>query len=80
MVLQVTGADPCLVQYKDSEILTTRQKLVNVSKAVRDLGHRDTYSLVDGMRLTAEWMRQVCQFRPDTMTYADQASVEVLRP
>ena len=59
VVLQVTGADPCLVQYKDSEILTTKHKHVDVSKAVRDLGHKDTYSLLDGMHLTAEWMREV---------------------
>ena len=59
VVLKVTGADPGLAQYRDSEILTTKDKLVDVSKAVRDLGHRDTYSLEDGLRLTAEWMRRV---------------------
>jgi len=77
VVLQVTGADPSLVQYQDSEILTTKQKRVDVSKAIRDLGHKDTYSLEEGMQLTAEWMRQVCKFRADTMTYVEPASSAV---
>jgi dTDP-glucose 4,6-dehydratase len=59
VVLKVTGADPSLVQYRDSEVLTTKIKQVDVSKAVRDLDHRNTYALEEGMRLTAEWMKQV---------------------
>jgi dTDP-glucose 4,6-dehydratase len=58
-VLRVTGADPKLVEYRDSEILTTKVKRVDVSKAVRDLDHRLTKSLEEGMRLTAAWMRKV---------------------
>jgi hypothetical protein len=26
---------------------------------VRDLGHKNSYSLADGMKLTADWMKQV---------------------
>jgi dTDP-glucose 4,6-dehydratase len=62
VVLEVSGADPALVQYQDSEILTTKDKRVDVSKAIRDLGHQNTFSLRDGMRLTADWMRQVYEF------------------
>jgi dTDP-glucose 4,6-dehydratase len=58
-VLHVTGADPGLVEYRESEILTTKVKQVDISKAVRDLDHRTTYSLEDGLRLTADWMRQM---------------------
>jgi len=58
VILRVTGADPGLVEYRDSEVLTTRVKLVDASKSERDLGHRNSYSLDEGMRLTAEWMRQ----------------------
>jgi len=58
-VLWVTGADPKLVEYGESEILTTKNKRVDISKAVQDLGHKNTYTLQDGLRLTAEWMRQV---------------------
>jgi dTDP-glucose 4,6-dehydratase len=73
VVLQVTGADPCLVQYKDSEILTTKHKFVDVSKAIRDLSHRDTYALTEGMQLTADWMRRVCNFQRDTETRTEPA-------
>jgi len=59
VVLRVSGADPGLVRYADAEPMTTRAKLVDVSKAVRDLDHRSSYSLEEGMRITAEWMRRV---------------------
>ncbi len=57
VVLEVTGADPNLVQYEESEVLTTKIKRVDVSKSVRDLDHRNSYDLEEGMRLTADWMR-----------------------
>ena len=58
-ILKVTGASPSLVFYEDSEILTTRDKVVDTSKSVRDLGHKNSYSLERGIELTAEWMRKV---------------------
>jgi dTDP-glucose 4,6-dehydratase len=58
VVLEVAGADPRLVHYQDSEILTTKLKRVDTSKSVRDLDHKNSYSLLDGMKLTADWMRQ----------------------
>ena len=62
-VLKVTGAPASLVRYQDSEALTTRHKLVDVSKAIRDLGHQDTYSLEEGLRITADWMCCVYNLR-----------------
>lgn len=59
VVLSVTGASPRLVEYREGEILTTRSKRLDASKAARDLGHKNSYTLEDGMRLTAEWMRKV---------------------
>ena len=59
VVLKVTGANRSLVHYADSEILTTKLKQVDTSKSVRDLDHKNSYSLEDGMQLTAEWMRDV---------------------
>ncbi|MBM3333654.1 NAD(P)-dependent oxidoreductase [Candidatus Sumerlaeota bacterium] len=59
VVLTVTGADPSLVRHRDSEILTTKAKRVDISEAVRDLDHRISVSLEEGMRRTARWMRQV---------------------
>jgi dTDP-glucose 4,6-dehydratase len=58
VVLKVTAADPDLMRYRESEILTTKIKRVDVSKAIRDLDHKNSYSLEEGMRLTADWMRQ----------------------
>jgi dTDP-glucose 4,6-dehydratase len=62
IIIRVTGANPGLVRYKDSEALTTASKRVDVSKAIRDLDHRNTCSLEDGMRVTADWMRGVYGF------------------
>jgi len=59
VVLKVTGSNPSLVQHKESEILTTKFKRVDVSKSVRDLDHKNSYSLEEGMRITADWMRHV---------------------
>jgi dTDP-glucose 4,6-dehydratase len=58
-VLKVTEAPSSLVEYKDSEILTTKIKRVDISKSVHDLDHKNSYNLEDGMRLTADWMRHV---------------------
>lgn len=58
-VLEVTGADPKLVQYADSEPMTTRFKHVDCRKAIRDLDHKNTVSLNEGLALTADWMRKV---------------------
>lgn len=59
LVIEVTGADPGLIQYKEGEPMTTKIKRVDVSKAQRDLGHKNTVNLRDGLQLTAEWMRKV---------------------
>jgi dTDP-glucose 4,6-dehydratase len=58
-ILKVTGADPKLVEYRDAEILTTTSKQVDASKASRDLGHKDSCTLEEGIRRTVEWMRKV---------------------
>ena len=59
VVLRVTGADPKLVLFRDSEILTTKIKRVDTTKACRDLNHKNSYSLESGMQITANWMRQI---------------------
>ena len=59
IILKVTSADPKLVKYRESEILTTKNKDVDVTKALRDLDHKNTYSLEEGVKLTADWMRSV---------------------
>lgn len=59
LILDITGANPELVEYRDTEILTTKAKKVDVSKSIRDLGHTNSFSLRQGLGLTAEWMRKV---------------------
>lgn len=59
LVLEISGADSSLVKYEDTEPLTTKVKQVDVSKASRDLDHKNTYLLKDGLNLTFEWMKQV---------------------
>jgi dTDP-glucose 4,6-dehydratase len=59
VVLKVTGADRSLVEYRESEILTTKTKRVDISKVIRDLSHTNSYNLEEGMRITADWMRGV---------------------
>jgi dTDP-glucose 4,6-dehydratase len=51
------GANPDLIEYRDSEILTTKDKVVDVSKSVRDLNHKNSISLDDGVKATIEWMK-----------------------
>jgi dTDP-glucose 4,6-dehydratase len=52
------GADPAMIEYRDTEILTTKDKTVDVSKSVRDLKHQNSVSLDDGVKLTVEWMKE----------------------
>lgn len=58
IILRLTGRQPSkLVRYKEAEILTTRQKLADCSKAKRDLDHRCTVRLEEGIQNTLDWMR-----------------------
>jgi len=62
IVLKVTGADPGLVVYKDEEVLTTRHKKVDITKALTDLDHKTTTTLEEGIKQTVDWMRSVYKF------------------
>ena len=46
-----------LITYKNSEPLTTKDKKVDTSKAARDLNHKITVNLEDGIKKTLTWMR-----------------------
>lgn len=58
LVWKHTGADRNLIEYRDSEILTTKDKVVDVTKSERDLNHQNSVSLDEGVRRTVEWMRE----------------------
>ena len=57
-IIKHTGADKDLVTYADSEILTTKDKKVNVDKAIRDLNHSNSIDLDEGVRRTIKWMKE----------------------
>lgn len=58
IIMKALKKDPKkLVTYKDSEILTTKQKLVDCKKAIADLDHRTTVTLKDGIQQTLKWMK-----------------------
>lgn len=59
LCLEYTSADSKLVYYMpESEILTTKHKIVDNSKSKKDLNHIETTSLKDGVKNTVEWMRE----------------------
>lgn len=61
IILRLTGKkdrEKELVTYAESEILTTKQKLVDCQKAIHDLDHKTTVRLEEGIANTIEWMKQ----------------------
>lgn len=57
IVLACAGADESLVTYVESEPQTTKHKRTDCAKAIRDLDHRPSVGLEEGIRKTVEWMR-----------------------
>lgn len=58
IVWEMSGANKNLLVYEDNEILTTKNKMVDVSKAVSHLGHSNTVTLEQGVKKTIEWMKE----------------------
>jgi len=58
IVWKVTDADKKLIRYENSEVLTTKSKKVDISKAVKDLDHKLTTSLNEGIKKTIDWMKK----------------------
>jgi dTDP-glucose 4,6-dehydratase len=61
MVLDYLGQDDSHVSYEDSEPMTTRDKVVDCSRARRELDHTPTVPLEVGVPKTIDWMRSVYQ-------------------
>jgi dTDP-glucose 4,6-dehydratase len=59
VILGYLGMDDSLVTYENSEPFTTANKRVDVQKAVRDLDHKCTVTLAEGLGLTIDWMKGV---------------------
>lgn len=62
IVLEVTGADPSLATFGESEPFTTRVKRMDFSKARKDLDHKAEVPLEEGLRRYAEWMMSAYEF------------------
>jgi len=59
IILRLTGRKQSdLVTFRDEEILTTKHKLVDCTKAIRDLDHKTTINLEEGIQKTISWMRK----------------------
>ena len=56
IIWDYTKADRNLIEYRETEILTTKDKVVDVSKSEQDLGHQNTVSLENGLHRTIDWM------------------------
>ena len=59
IILRQLGKNETLVTYREAEPFTTKDKVVDVSKAVRDLNHSPRIGLEEGIAATLKWMRQV---------------------
>ena len=57
IVLSVTGKDDSIVDYKESEAFTTVVKTVDFTKAIKDLNHNPVIDPEEGIRRTADWMK-----------------------
>lgn len=58
LVIELTGANPSLVEIREDEVLTTRHKKVDTSKSVRDLNHKAEVNLRQGIQETIDWMKE----------------------
>ncbi|MDX6587871.1 MAG: dTDP-glucose 4,6-dehydratase [Solirubrobacterales bacterium] len=59
MILAALGLDDSHVTYQDSEPLTTKDKIVDVTRAEADLRHAPEVTLETGIPLTVDWMQGV---------------------
>jgi len=57
IVLEATGASPLLARFKGEESFTTRVKIVDFSKARRDLNHDPKTGIREGVRRYVAWAR-----------------------
>lgn len=57
IIWEYTGASKSLITFKDSEILTTKTKIPDISKSISELNYKETVSLKEGVHKTIEWMR-----------------------
>ena len=59
IILKYLGKDDRLVEYHEAQADTTLVKKVDGTKAVRDLQHKSTVTMEDGIPRTIEWQKEV---------------------
>ncbi|MEO8208921.1 MAG: NAD(P)-dependent oxidoreductase [bacterium] len=59
LILKYIGKDDKNVIYQESEPFTTKDKKVDLSKAIIDLNHKPKIFLEEGIPLTIDWMKSV---------------------
>ncbi len=63
IIWNYTGANRSLIKYAESEKLTTKIKKVDISLAKMELNHKNTVSLVEGVKMTIDWMKEYYRIR-----------------
>jgi dTDP-glucose 4,6-dehydratase len=58
LVLKHSGAKKSLLHYQESEILTTKNKKVDASRAAKQLNLKQTVDLNEGIKRTIQWMKE----------------------
>jgi len=59
IILSYLGKDDSMVEYVGTEPFTTANKRVDLTKAIRHLGHCQRVTLAEGIPATIEWMKVV---------------------
>lgn len=59
LILNYLGKDDRLVEYIEGEPFTTKDKKVDLTKAIRDLDHKCEVRLAEGIPRTIRWMQAV---------------------
>jgi dTDP-glucose 4,6-dehydratase len=57
IIWELSGSSKKLISYENAEIMTTKVKKADITKAKRDLGHCETVDLVTGIKKTLEWQK-----------------------
>jgi len=57
LIWDYTGADRRLIEYKESEVLTTKIKKVDINRSIQELNHKESVPLESGIKQTIDWMK-----------------------
>ncbi len=56
IIWKYTKAPQKLIEYKEAEVLTTKIKKLNNDLSIKELNHKETISLEEGVKKTIDWM------------------------